>query len=160
MSGYVPVLRIARRDALRAKGHTALVICMIALPVAAIVALGVAWKTQEWSPGESLRYEFGTADARFDAHRHAPVKQSAEGGYVLDEGGPGDEPWTTAQITERVTAVYGPDARVLPVRAGIPLRLKTEHGYLKADLTELDARDPMGARDLRFHRRAGSRRAR
>ena len=143
MSGSRAALRIARRDALRAKGRTALILCMIGLPVAAIVALGVVWKTQEWSPRESLPYEMGTADARLDAIRHAPVKQSAEGDYVLDEGGPDDEPWTTAQITDRVTAGYGPDARVLPMRSGHSLRLGTGHGFLKADLTELDARDPL-----------------
>ncbi|OLT11555.1 hypothetical protein BJF79_24075 [Actinomadura sp. CNU-125] len=49
MTSAGAALRIARRDALRAKGRTAFVLCMIGLPVAAIVALGVVWQTSAWS---------------------------------------------------------------------------------------------------------------
>ncbi|MFI0368586.1 FtsX-like permease family protein [Actinomadura sp. 1N219] len=45
MNRYRFALRIARQDALRAKGRTALILCMIGLPVAAIVALAVLWRT-------------------------------------------------------------------------------------------------------------------
>ncbi|TDD37395.1 FtsX-like permease family protein [Actinomadura sp. KC06] len=49
MNRYRFALRIARKDALRAKGRTALILCMIGLPVAAIVALAVLWRTGEGS---------------------------------------------------------------------------------------------------------------
>ncbi|RFS85810.1 hypothetical protein D0T12_12605 [Actinomadura spongiicola] len=45
MNRYRFALRIARQDARRAKGRTALLLCMIGFPVAVIVALAVLWAT-------------------------------------------------------------------------------------------------------------------
>ncbi|URN01963.1 FtsX-like permease family protein [Actinomadura madurae] len=45
MNRYAFALRMARQDALRAKGRTALVLCMIGLPVCVVVALAVIRKT-------------------------------------------------------------------------------------------------------------------
>ncbi|MFI0409505.1 FtsX-like permease family protein [Actinomadura sp. 3N508] len=49
MNRYRFALRMARQDALRAKGRTALILAMIGLPVAAIVALAVLWRTGQAS---------------------------------------------------------------------------------------------------------------
>ncbi|WP_306451836.1 FtsX-like permease family protein, partial [Actinomadura formosensis] len=45
MNRYRFALRLARQDAQRAKGRTALILGMIGLPVAAVVALAVLWRT-------------------------------------------------------------------------------------------------------------------
>ncbi|RKS75095.1 FtsX-like permease family protein [Actinomadura pelletieri DSM 43383] len=45
MNRYRFALRIARQDARRAKGRTALILCMIGFPIAVIVALTVLWAT-------------------------------------------------------------------------------------------------------------------
>ncbi|GGT48789.1 FtsX-like permease family protein [Actinomadura citrea] len=47
MNRYVFALRMARQDALRAKGRTALVLCMIGLPIGVVVALAVLRSTSE-----------------------------------------------------------------------------------------------------------------
>ncbi|MFV2177916.1 FtsX-like permease family protein, partial [Actinomadura sp. LOL_011] len=147
MTAYGPALRIVRRDALRAKGRTALIVCMIGLPVAAIVTLAVLVRTLEWSPREALPTELGAADARLTGAGHAPVRQTPESDAPVPDGeraGPADErPWTTGEIARRVRADYGPGARVLPMTRGVPVMLETSRGYLRADLTELDARDPL-----------------
>ncbi|GGV01980.1 hypothetical protein GCM10010182_19340 [Actinomadura cremea] len=145
MTAYGPALRIARRDALRAKGRTALVLCMIGLPVAAIVGLGVVWKTMDWSPRESLPYEIGAADARISGASHGRVlrQDPLTGEALMQEDPDGDRPWTTEEITRRVTVGHGPDARVLPMSRGTPITLRTSRGDLRADLTELDVRDPL-----------------
>ncbi|NVI89085.1 hypothetical protein HUX53_17840, partial [Actinomadura sp. BRA 177] len=45
MNRYGFALRLARQDALRAKGRTALVLCMIGLPIGVVVALSVLQAT-------------------------------------------------------------------------------------------------------------------
>jgi putative ABC transport system permease protein len=72
-------LRIARRDALRAKGRTALVLAMIGLPVMAIVALVVLLSTTALSPAEALPRTMGQADAVVQTGGRQPVTQQAEG---------------------------------------------------------------------------------
>ncbi|MBE1534655.1 FtsX-like permease family protein [Actinomadura algeriensis] len=140
-------LRIAWRDALRAKGRTALIMCMVGLPVAAIVALGTVWQTSEWSPREALPYELGTADARLTGDMHAPLRQNPlHPDFVALDGATDpaeDENWTTAEITRRVTAAYGADARVVPIDTTSMTWLRTPRGYLRADLVQVDLRDPL-----------------
>ena len=66
MSGWRPALRLARRELLRAKGRTALVLFMVLLPVAAVVCLSTLLRTDDISPVESLPRELGSAQARLD----------------------------------------------------------------------------------------------
>lgn len=58
-----PALRIARRDALRARGRSTLIIVMIALPILAIVALDTLGRTAEVTTVEGLDRHLGHADA-------------------------------------------------------------------------------------------------
>ncbi|RSN67887.1 FtsX-like permease family protein [Actinomadura sp. WAC 06369] len=147
MSPVRAALRIAWRDALRAKGRTALIMCMVGLPVAAVVALGAVWQTSGWSPRESLPHELGTADARLAGVAHGPVEQHPLlPDYMVKKRQ--DEPdtersRTTAEITRAVTAVYGPDARVLPIDRASTTWLRTPRGFLFTDLVQVDLRDPL-----------------
>ena len=50
MSALGAVLRIARRDARRARGRSLLVVAMIALPVLGVTAADVVARTYELSP--------------------------------------------------------------------------------------------------------------
>ncbi|WP_030164549.1 ABC transporter permease [Spirillospora albida] len=149
MSGFLAALRIARRDALRARGRTALVLAMIGLPVAAVVALAVLSATGTWSPREALPYEIGAADARLTGTGHAPVRQDPEsdepfhGSSEPEPGAGAERPWTTAEITRRVVARYGPRARVQPIETGGRAALETGRGVLAVRHTGLDLRDPM-----------------
>ncbi|QFG25282.1 ABC transporter permease [Actinomadura sp. WMMB 499] len=146
MTGYRPALRIALHDALRAKGRTALILCMIGLPVAAVVALGTVWKTLDWSPRESLPHEIGAADARLTSTGRDPIRQlDHQSSIDLRPGPPRPEtrPWTTAEVARLATALYGPDARVLSMVLGRSVALATSAGPLRVPLTELDVRDPM-----------------
>ncbi|MEV5827528.1 FtsX-like permease family protein [Spirillospora sp. NPDC052242] len=146
MTAFRAALRIALHDALRAKGRTALVLCMIGLPVAAVVGFGVVGKTLEWTPRESLAYEIGTADARLTGVARGSVGQVPDDpDTTVSQGAPSAEarPWTTAEITRRVAARYGPDVRVLPMNLDERTRLATPAGRLPVPLYELDVRDPM-----------------
>lgn len=68
MTGWTPALRIARRELLRAKGRSLLVLLMVLLPVAAVVAGSTLLRTSEVDTVESLPRELGTASARLDVN--------------------------------------------------------------------------------------------
>ncbi|WP_406284625.1 FtsX-like permease family protein [Embleya sp. NBC_00896] len=57
-------LRIARRDALRAKGRSALIVAMIAIPVLGMSAADVTFRSVQLDPDEMVSRELGRADAR------------------------------------------------------------------------------------------------
>ena len=61
--GWRPALRMARREALRARGRSILVLVMIGLPVLAIVALDTLARTSDVSTVEGLSRRLGSADA-------------------------------------------------------------------------------------------------
>jgi putative ABC transport system permease protein len=65
VSALGAVLRIARRDARRARGRSLLVVAMIALPVLGVTAVDVVARTYELSPEQRAPREFGRADAYF-----------------------------------------------------------------------------------------------
>jgi putative ABC transport system permease protein len=57
-------LRLARREALRARGRSILVLAMIALPVLAVTAADVVLQTQSVSSVEGLDRRLGSAAAQ------------------------------------------------------------------------------------------------
>ena len=76
MRGWRPALRIAWRDVLRAKGRSALVLVMICLPVLAVSAAAVVWKTSDVSGSESATRLMGAANARLWSEGRGPIVQA------------------------------------------------------------------------------------
>lgn len=66
MSSWRPALRIARRELLRAKGRTVVVLLMVLLPVTAVVCLSTLLRTSEIDVVEGLPVNLGDAAARLD----------------------------------------------------------------------------------------------
>lgn len=141
LAAWRAALRIARRDALRAKGRSALVIAMIALPVMAVVGVDVLVRTAEVTPGERIGRELGAADASVktpygdgsvvqapDAQRHFPTGEVA----------PADDPLPIAEVI----AALPPGSRVIPHRQG-PVRFSTDDGLAYAWVHEIDATDEL-----------------
>ncbi|MGC5413349.1 hypothetical protein ACPXCX_58250, partial [Streptomyces sp. DT225] len=71
--------RIARRDALRAKGRSALVVAMIALPVLGVTAADITYRSADLSPAEQLTAEIGSADALYSDAGLGPIHQMPDG---------------------------------------------------------------------------------
>ena len=69
LTGWRLSLRLARRDALRSRGRSILVLVMIALPVLAVTAADVVIQTQDVSSAESLDRRLGAADARVNVQQ-------------------------------------------------------------------------------------------
>ncbi|TDC20301.1 ABC transporter permease [Streptomyces sp. 8K308] len=141
-------LRIARRDARRAKGRSALVIAMIALPILVVSAADLTFRTAELSPAETLTRELGLADARYQiATQGSPVRQNPEGDYVeYDENADDmvweDDPRPDDEVLAQVEGALPPGATVLP-DATAYLTASTRTGLANVELREIDARDPL-----------------
>ena len=82
MSSWRAVLRIARRDALRARGRSLLVVAMIGLPVLGVTSVDVVRHTFELTAEQQAVRTFGAADAIVDDSGLVRVEQGADGGYV------------------------------------------------------------------------------
>ncbi len=103
MSSWLVALRIARRDARRSRGRSALVIAMIALPVLGVGAVDVAFRTFELSPEQAAVRELGQADASvLDSGQTKVVQDGGTGqGYQTE----GDHPRPAGLIAEPLSSL-------------------------------------------------------
>jgi putative ABC transport system permease protein len=131
-------LRLARRDALRNRGRSILVLVMIALPVLAVTAADVVLATQDVDQVEALDRQLGSAAAL--------VQVPAGGAPVLQGADPDHSAWeeddqAVPPTAEQVAAALG-GARLLEMhRGGVDVRTDDGVGY--AEATEVDLRDPL-----------------
>ncbi|GAA3197484.1 FtsX-like permease family protein [Actinocorallia longicatena] len=140
MSGYRAALRIARRDATRSKGRSALVLAMIGVPVLAIVVLAVLARTVDLTDAERLGWDMGRADAIVQAQGREAVPAAVLGfDYGTRPAGRG-EPWTDAEVTGVLKARLGEQTGVLPSRTGGAL-VTVPGGLSYAMVREVDLRE-------------------
>ncbi|SFC53580.1 FtsX-like permease family protein [Streptomyces aidingensis] len=140
-------LRIARRDALRAKGRSALVVAMLALPIIGVSGADLMVRSGQLDTGERLTRLIGAADAAYrDEAEGRPLYQSPEADQVYwREGddatsagaGPADgEPVPLEEVL--------PDgARAITERTVWGLDVQTEAGIGFTALRELAVSDPL-----------------
>jgi putative ABC transport system permease protein len=139
VAGWKPALRLARRDALRHRGRSILVLVMIALPVLAVSAADVVYLTTDVSGVESLDRRLGSADARITAPEGAgEVVQDFDDEQGASWGGGSSE----AATLEAVRETLGRDVPATELREG-GVRVDTERGVVDAEATELDVASPL-----------------
>ncbi|WP_346620624.1 FtsX-like permease family protein [Blastococcus montanus] len=132
-------LRIARRDARRAKGRTALVLLMIGLPVLAVSAADTFSRTVDVSAAEARPALLGGADARITADHRTPVRADPSSGEIVSsEGAPGPEPWSRAEVAAALPA----GSRVVETVHG-RTRYRTDSGYARVNALAADPGDPL-----------------
>jgi putative ABC transport system permease protein len=137
MSAFAAALRISRRDALRFKGRTALIMVMIGLPVLLITGVLTAYATINVDMREGLTAELGSADARISTTGQSWIKQEVSGRGWSGASEPSKAPpWTTARVAELV------EGRLIPSDKGTVL-FAGKDGYQTANASEVDLRDPM-----------------
>jgi putative ABC transport system permease protein len=146
-----PALRIARREAVRAKGRSVLVLVMIALPVLAVVGADVLVRTADVTTVEGLDRQLGQADAvvRWNGDL-SPVIQSPTMDAVGTRAG------VTATLPEpsaRTVSTVLPAAHIVTVDTG-QVAVRTRLGVSRPEAMELDGRRPVtrGLLDLRSGR--------
>lgn len=141
LGGWGAALRIARREALRARGRSVLVLVMIALPVLGVTCADVIVHTAAVGGTEALDRRVGGADAlvSFQPHR-TWVAQLADPDRNMTGGGSGRR-----QPDTRLSAVataLGREVRGIERRVG-SVRVATDRGQADVEATELDLRDPL-----------------
>lgn len=132
-------LRLARREALRARARSILAVVMIALPVLAVTAADVVLQTQDVSAGESLDRRLGTAAAQVSVPSAGrPVVQ----GFDPEQGSMpvGRKPDAAPTPSELAVALGG--ARLLPIQPG-GVDVRTDAGIGWVEATEVDLADPL-----------------
>ncbi|GAB3243453.1 ABC transporter permease [Nocardioides dilutus] len=140
LRGWRLPLRVARRDAVRHRGRSVLVLVMIALPVLAVTTADVLMQTSNVSGVESIDRRMGSAEALVSVQLGVDdVEQSPDPDDAFGtSGGTGDNPMATA---EEVAAALG-GARLLELRQG-ESEVRTDKGTVTAGLTELELTDPV-----------------
>jgi len=115
------VLRLARRDAVRAKGRTALVALMIGLPVLAVATVDVLARSSDFSPADTVRTQLGEAQARLETPVGGqPLLQDPTGAdFASPEGAfGGGETATVAGVRAAVQTLLRADADLVAVVEG------------------------------------------
>ncbi|MGW6703755.1 FtsX-like permease family protein [Streptomyces sp. NPDC054956] len=143
---WIAAIRIARRDAWRSKGRSALVLSMIALPIVGVSAVDLTIRSSQLSPEQSIERVLGAADAKVtdpemgtalyqtpDAKNYAPVggfDKYQPSGKGRQEGAlkPGPEVPAGAQVVKD-TKSYA--------------KVRTRFGILDSELREVDAASPL-----------------
>ncbi|MEU8183126.1 ABC transporter permease [Micromonospora sp. NPDC049047] len=144
-------LRIARRESRRARRRTALVLAMIALPVAVLAFLAASYDMAELTPQEQVDRQLGVADAELRWVSDTPVEQDEWGdGWSTRDG---QQPSAARATAAQVSTLLGPGSRVTEVRTGIPLTLRGPHRDEDVEGRVLDLADPLARGLVRF--RAG-----
>ncbi|MGH3681874.1 MAG: hypothetical protein ACRDT2_16695, partial [Natronosporangium sp.] len=148
VAGWLSALRIARREARRAKGRTVLVMALIGLPVAGLSFTAVSYDMFSLTAQERLAREVGTADAKL-SWADGPVRQ-------LDATGESHE---LLEVAEEAAAEATPEAPAVPsadlVRELVPgvdriatrwsggVRVRTATGVGSLSATAFDPTDPL-----------------
>ena len=138
LTGWRLSLRLARRDALRSRGRSILVLLMIALPVLAVTAADVVIQTQDVSSAESLDRRLGAADARVNVQEGVGrVYQGPDPDEVSSSEVGGKDVLTADEVSD---ALGG--ARLVEERIGSASIVSTK-GVADVEVTEVDLSDPV-----------------
>ncbi|MEU9200707.1 ABC transporter permease [Streptomyces sp. NPDC048332] len=138
-TGWRAALRIARRDAMRAKGRSALVVAMIALPVLGVTAADVTYRSIDSTEAEQLTARMGSADALFSDPGMGPLQQMPDGkAYDIA----GTEPPTADLPPVDMRTTFPEGARAISIRS-VPASVTTAYGLTNTEIVEFRTADPM-----------------
>lgn len=143
LGSWRAALRIARREARRARRRTALVLAMITLPVLGLTFTAVSYDMAQLTRAEQLDRRLGAADVELRWVAENAQLQDAWGGNWWSAGEADSVPRTRAVTAEQVTDLLPAGSRVTRVRWWLPfeLRLGNRNGSLTA--RALDLTDPL-----------------
>ncbi len=145
LSGWRLPLRLARRDALRHRRRSALVLVMIALPVLGVTAADVVIATSDVSDVEGLDRRLGAAAALAEVQRGLGSVQQApdpESGYGGSGGGGGGGAGRSGLLGADRLAQELDGGRLVELRRG-DAQVATDGGRAYASVLEVDLADPV-----------------
>jgi putative ABC transport system permease protein len=145
-------LRVARREARRHRGRSALVIGMIAVPVLGLTAADVTARSAQLDRNESITRLMGQADAKLAKIADEPVLQAPDGDYFStrapasagpDTGEPAAPP-TSAPARQQSLGQLLPAGTRLFSDASVRLRMSTRDGGVQnVSLRQVAYGDPI-----------------
>ncbi|MFF2746313.1 FtsX-like permease family protein [Kitasatospora sp. NPDC058048] len=145
-------LRIARRDALRAKGRSALIAAMIALPVLGVTGADVVHRSGQLTPAERVERVVGGADAlvtSLDPGQTVEQAPIAEDGAFSVQPRPGEQPTAEQEKgastapAALITSLLPPGSVLTPARPGPEAGATSPEGLVRTLTTEADLGDPV-----------------
>lgn len=140
MKGLGLTLRMATRQALRAKARSAMVLLLIALPVLVVTVLAIVTRTADVSPAESVGRNMGAAQARI-WFAGQDVEQGSDPWRGMWAS---DEDQGLSPDLDAATAALGEGARLVQtVWAGQEVRVPREGRPLPVEAREIDLADPL-----------------
>nr|WP_203593807.1 FtsX-like permease family protein [Streptomyces sp. SID9124] len=122
---------------MRAKGRSALVVAMIALPVLGVTAADITYRSADQSPAERLTARIGAADALYDDVGMGPIQQMPDGDMYDGVNTPDEE---MPPIDMR--AVFPKGARAISEQS-VSTTVTTSYGIASTEVIELKTSDPM-----------------
>ncbi|RSS84452.1 FtsX-like permease family protein [Streptomyces sp. WAC06614] len=148
---WIAALRIARRDAWRAKGRSLLVLAMIALPIMGVSAADLTARSAELSSEQNARRLLGAADAKIEAPESGKAILQTPDGRNWKLADPAARPGrggdaTDQQVVQTLRAALPAGSELVEQSEG-RIRVRTGYGLLDVSARELDVAHPM-VRDL------------
>ncbi|MFJ9454940.1 FtsX-like permease family protein [Kitasatospora sp. NPDC101447] len=158
LSAWRVALRIARRDALRARGRSALVIAMVALPVLGVSGADVFFRSAELTPAEHAVRVMGQAGGELEmVERGSSVKQAPDPEQGFSVQNPKDTVKNGAALTYTPAQQRALDtepaalaaqllpagATLVPERQGPYTAASSAEGLLSTRVNEADLSDPV-----------------
>ncbi|WP_308291055.1 ABC transporter permease [Micromonospora sp. RL09-050-HVF-A] len=149
LGSWRAALRIARREAWRARGRTALVLTMIALPVLVLSFVAVTYDMAELTPEESFVQRVGAADVELHWVAENPLHQDSRG----------DTNWArTGDLVARerpvgraeVEALLPAGSRASRVTWWVPFEVRIGDRTRTIDGRALDLTDPLARSMVRL----------
>lgn len=139
-TGWRAALRIARRDAMRSKGRSALVVAMIAAPVVGVTALDVTYRSVTSTTAEQLTAAMGSADALFSDQQIGPIEQmpEAERYDQVDENAPVDDTGPSIDIS----TTFPKGSRAISIQS-VPASVTTGYGVANTEIHEFRTSDKL-----------------
>lgn len=166
MRSWRTALRIAYREARRAKGRTALVLAMLTLPVLGLAFAAVSADMFDLTPAEQVSRKIGAADARITWPARSPLRQDVK----AERWESGDQEQPRPGTTDELVALLPAGSKVTVVDTTYwDMRTRTGIGGMEvvgidptdpiaAGLVELtDGRRPTGANEVALTARAADR---
>lgn len=140
LGGWRIALRLARREALRRKAQTALMLVLICLPVLAVTAAAIVWRTADVTTVEGLDRRLGSADALVEATGFPRITQSVDPseGFGITDDYDASNP-ASAQDVLDVLGTHGPIVEI--TRESMSFR--TDRGVADMETFTSDLTSPL-----------------
>lgn len=142
---WIAAIRIARRDAWRSKGRSALVLAMIALPIVGVSAVDLTVRSSQLSGEQRMDRLLGATDAkvRVSGMGGVPIYQRPDAqGYAPVGGYDKYDPSSGGKPAEETAPELPPGAQAVKDSQAYA-KVRTRYGILDTELRELDTANPL-----------------